>query len=92
VRDAEVVGAKAFRIAIRAMVEPALARDVVVDADDVGRAGIVLEPQEFAGVGAVVGTVVGGVTGGPSSSCQRKLKRPCPFGLSTDQLIRTCPV
>jgi hypothetical protein len=40
-----------FRIALETVVEPALAGDVVVDAHDVGRAGVLLEPQQFFGRG-----------------------------------------
>ena len=44
-------------IAIQPMVQPALARHVVVDADHVGRAGMRDEPQDLVGVGAVFAQV-----------------------------------
>src|SRR5206468_1675697 len=47
VRPAAIRAAAVFRIAFDAVVEPAFAGDVVVDAHDVGRAAVVLEPEQF---------------------------------------------
>ena len=57
-RHAVVLVAAVLRIALGAVVQPALAGGVVVDADDVGRAGVVAEPEQVVGRGAGLDQVI----------------------------------
>ena len=64
------------RVALRTVIEPALAGDVVIDADDVGRAGILAEPQELVGRDAGPGQVVPQRVLGADHAAQQVPRQP----------------
>ncbi len=71
VRHAPVHVAVALGIAFGAMVEPALAGDVIVHADHVGRARVVAEPAQLVGRGARVEQVVPQLVAGIDHAAQQ---------------------
>ena len=77
----EVVGHAAVvrRIALGAMIEPALAGDVVIGADDVGRAGIVAEPENVGRIGAAAQQIVPERMVGADHAAEQVPAQPAAF-------------